>query len=391
VDFDYTSPLRRFEFVRLPGRPNATTPQEAMNGPQEAFNRGLAQQLEHRNLVSNPKAIVDQGSGLGSVKITNRPGENLKVNRRPGVPPFEWVAPPPLGSDVYVVQKELIGLINTLGWIEGGQGKPPGEDPSGELVKELRFNADRFAGPTQRRAVEELGRLATDWMRILPTIWTSETVMTVAGEDNLARTIIVSPLMFDPTHVNVMPDAESMLPEGRGERQARVWAMYREGLFGDPASPEAKERFFELSQFPHMGRAGKPGGMDRTTAEQENGQLLQGASWKEVPVFDWYDDAVHLLAHEQFMKSPDFLKQPPEVQQNFAIHRDLHRQAMQMKAVQQAMIQGQLQMQMTAAAGLQADGSAPQPEGGRPTGKNVPETPKPAGSATPEQPASVGG
>jgi hypothetical protein len=115
-----------------------------------------------------------------------------------------------------------------------------------------------------------------------------------------------------------------MLPEGRGERQKNITALYANGLLGPPGTPQAITTFFELSQFPHLGRAGKFGGVHRITADQENGKLLQGMPATEIPVFEWYNDLVHLLSHEEFMSSPEFLSLDPIIQQQFEMHRKMH-------------------------------------------------------------------
>ncbi|MDH3291568.1 MAG: hypothetical protein OEO20_11555 [Gemmatimonadota bacterium] len=333
--FKYTSGLRRFEFVNVPGRPGGgTTPQEAMNGAQRAYNRGWAQILEHRNLVTNPKGIIDSMSGLEENDVDNEPGTWHVVTRRPNVPAMEYVAPPPLGQDVYQTQALLLNEITDLGALSGTEGDAPTEDASGELVKELRFNADRFVGPTMRRAVEEFGRLAEDWQAMLPFVFDEEELFSYAGEDNTARTILILPTLFTEGKVNVQPDIESMLPEGRGERQQRIAALYANGLFGQPGSPEAIKRFFDLSSFPHLDRARKFGGVHRITAEQENGQILQGMDVRQIPVFEWYDDAIHLMVHEDFMASPEYLKQEEPIRKAFEFHRGMHIINIQLKAAQ---------------------------------------------------------
>lgn len=371
VAYKYTSPLRRFDFVKIPGRPaGGSTPQEAMNQPQRMYNKTAAGLLEHAALCVNPIKIIDSQSGLEERQVTNRPGLALKVNRRPNIPPFDWVSPPPLSPDTYRTLEFLRQEIDELGNLEGTEGGSPTEDASGELVKELRFNSDRFLGPTMRRAAEEFGRMVEDWQQLFPVLYDEEEIIAYAGADNIARTISVSPEMFARGTVNVVADVESMLPEGRGERQKNITALYSNGLFGAPGTPQAVASFFELSRFPHLGRAGKFGGVHRITADQENGQLLQGTPAAQIPVFEWYNDLVHLLSHEEFMSSPEFLKVDPAIQQQFAMHRQMHIMNIMMKTQQAA----------------EAD-----PEGGNPGDNQQEGGASPAGpQASESQPSSPG-
>ncbi len=325
VRYPNTSPIRRFEFIRLPGRPaGGTTPQESMNFPQRVFNKVAALIIEHTNLCANPIKLIDAQSGIEEKQITNRPGLNISVNRRDRIPPFEWVVPPPLSQDAYRVLEFMRQEIDETGNLAGTEGDAPTEDASGELVKELRFNSDRFLGPTMRRAAEEFARMAEDWEALFPVIYDEEQILSYAGADNVARTIIVFPEMFEEGSVNIVADVESMLPEGRGQKQKNITALYVSGLFGPPGTPESISTFFELSQFPHLGRAGKFGGIHRITADRENGQLLQGMPAEQIPVFEWYNDLVHLLSHEEFMSAPEFLELDPIIQGQFAMHRQMH-------------------------------------------------------------------
>lgn len=373
--FPYTSPINTIEFVRIPGRHGGTTPQEAMNPTNKAYNSGFARIQEHVNLSTNPKALIDQQSGILAGQFSNAPGDNYLVTRRPGVPAVEYVAPPALGGDVYRLQEMLLNEMIETGNLRGTEGEIPSPSASGELVKELRFNSDRFLGPTLRRAVEEIGRTIETWGVLLPIIWDEQKILTYAGDDNVARTIVVMPEMFQQGKIQVVPDVESMLPEGRGEKQAQVFAMYMNGLFGPPGSPEAVNRFYELAHFPHMSRLARPGGIDRVTAEQENGQLVQGADPRTIPVYEWYDHAVHLQVLENFMKSPEFKKQHPQIQNGFVFHRQAHMMYLQQQAMQQAVMQAEAQA-MAGGGGGKPAGNGAAPGGSKSIQPGPPEAPR---------------
>jgi hypothetical protein len=375
--FPYTSNINTFEFVRVPGRPGGTTPQEALNPVMRQYNEGYGRIGDHVKLSTNPKHVIDSGSGMKSGQFTNRPGEGYILTRRPNVPAIEYIAPPSLGKDVYQLQEMLRGELDDLGFMIGAQD-PGNAGESGEKLKEARFNTDRYMGPTMRRAAGEYGRVFETWMPLFAMIWDMPTAISYAGDDNIARTISVFPEMFREGKVNVRPDVESMLPEGRGEKQDKVYKFYMDGLFGEPGSPEALRKFWESIQMPHLGRVGKPGGIDRTTAEQENGKILLGAQAQDIPVYEWYDDAVHLAVHEQYMKSPEFLKIDPAIQDQFAMHRQAHLFNQSNKVMQAATQQAQIQSTLNPQpAGPGASPSGAPTQGGNPAGPGdvIPQAP----------------
>lgn len=307
----YTSPIRSWDFIRLPGRPSGSTPLEILCAPQRAYNRRWASILEQTQLQAHPITIVDSGSGLDETEITNAPGQKYTVTRRPGVAAIEFVAPPALGADTYKALEMLGNEIEEAGNLQGTEGAPPSTDASGELVKELRFNSDRYIGPTARRAVEEYGRLAEDWMVMLPILWDQPKIIAYAGEDNVAQTLTVMPDLLRGGKINVMPDVESMLPEGRGERQQRVHQMYMEGMFGPPGSPDAVKQYLQYANFPNLSRVSRPGGPHRVMAEHILGRLVQGDASSVQQWLPWYNPMVHMQVLTDFIAGPAFERCTP--------------------------------------------------------------------------------
>ena len=366
VRYPYVSPISYFPFVQVPGRPSGTSPQESLNGPQRSYNKLRSQVMEHANLVSNPKFVVDRQSGIDEGQWTNEPGKGVSATMRPSVVPVQYVVPPTLGADVYNAIEFAKNEIEDLGALKGAQGEQADPNQSGEAIKELRFNSDRYLGPTTRRWVEEFSRMAETWQPLLAIIWDEERVLSLAGTDNIATTVMVLPHLFQQGKVNVIPDVESMLPEGRGERQSQAYAMWKDGAFGPPLSPQATGKMLELGRFPHLSRLAKPGGPDATAAEQENGQLSLGTPAVQIPLYPWQDDAAHLMTHERVMKSPEFKKLPPPVQQQYAIHWGAHKQRYeQMIMAQQAAMAAQ---QANANGGPPSGG--PGSKGASPTGRS---------------------
>lgn len=329
--YKYVSPVRCFEFLRIPGRPGGTTPEEMMKSPQRSYNTGWKQILENRSLASNPQQVYDLHSGLKADQLDNRPARQYGVNMRPGVVPIQWIVPPPMGSDVWRTQEHLSDELQYLGATHGTQPAEFAKDASGELVRELRFNDDRFLGPTMRRTAEEMGRLSEDWTVIWPAIYSAQDIFKWTGDDNIARAIVLMPDLLKSHTADISPDLESMLPEGRGERKARIYKMWQDGAFGPPDSPEALRKLHELGNFPHMSRTSKPGGIHWTTAAQENAELLQGG---QPPVYEWYEDRIHLTVLDEFMARPDWRRLPEPIKIGFVLHREDHQAALAKKAEQ---------------------------------------------------------
>jgi hypothetical protein len=284
-------------------------------------------------LVCNPILLIDNASGIQDGQVTNKPGSIIHFNMKPGVAdPIRFLAPPPLSADVWKTQEWISEEMDTMGNVSGAVGESPTDDSSGELVKQLRYNNDRFIGPTVKRAVSEFVRLIQDWQAILPLLWTEEKVLSYTGEDQLARTVVISPDLWDG-EIRIEPDMDSMLPESRSERQTRVFTLYQEGIFGPPGTPDSINSFLTLIKFPNPNRLDVRGGVHRVTAQQALGKLVQGANAMDIPIFEWYNLQVWQQVAEEFMSAPEYLKLQPGMQQEFTLLRE---KIMGALAVQQA-------------------------------------------------------
>lgn len=329
------SPIRRFQFVGIPGRPSGTTPLESLIPIQQSYNRGWAQELEHRSLMTNPMVLVDEASSMDEEQWVATPGMFVKNGMRNGNPLLRAFEMPPLSDDFYKTQDRLREMFIFIGNIAGAEGTPPTEDPSGALVEQLRSNSDRYIAPTARGLVMEMSRLAEDWLAILQVIWDTPKLLTYAGDDNVPQTIACEPELW-LGDVNAIPDVESMLPESRAAKQAKTMQLFQAGIFGNPQDPATAAKIAPMFNFPNLNRALKPGGVDAVMASQNLGKLLLGMQAMQIPLFPAYDFSVHLQVTNQYIKAPEFTRATPEVQQQILAHVERLEETAALVMMQQA-------------------------------------------------------
>lgn len=399
------SPIRRFEFVGLPGRPAGTTPMEFLVPLQRQLNRFWAQAMEHGQLMTNPAILADDAAGLDDEQFTMMPGMILHGGLRNGQPMVAPFQPPPLSKDFWQIQEMVRESLMFLGNLAGTEGTAPTEDSSGELVAQLRANSDRFVGPTARQMVTEIARMAEDWTAILSVIWTKPKLLLVAGEDNIPQTIAVEPELWSG-NVNAVPDVQSMLPESRDAKQSRIMNGFTNGLFGPPLDPKVAETVRGMLQFPNMNRAMQPGGVDGATANQALGKVILGADPNTIPFFEPYKMDVWLDVIGKYIAAPEFLQNTPETQQAVVALYERAKQFAQLQMVSQAAQAAQVQtgvmtatvqnnpmaavaMHSQAAQQMNA-ANPPQPspsKGDGPPSHPGPATPSDVGKAAPQRPS----
>jgi hypothetical protein len=322
-DCEAAGPIRQLGWVQIPGRPFPTTVLERMVPIQKRLNRVEAQIAEHTDKCTNPMLFAASNTGIDPDDFEATPGKVIEYEPIPGQgEPAHWLPPGNLSSDVWRHKEDLRQQLFIIGGMAGNDGTPPTSDPSGDLIQELRFNADRTIAPLIRSLVLANADVAQDWIAMLPTIWTEEKIISIAGDDSVVRTVTVLPEMFQGA-VHVRPIIESAAPESRQERQQRVEHLFGLGAFGDPQVPggPAVSRLLELSRFPDLNRASRPGGIHRVTAERNLGKLSRGESADSIPLLEVYDFDTHIAVTEDHMASPEFLDYPEPVQEQFHLLR----------------------------------------------------------------------
>lgn len=383
-------PIRRAQFIQQPGRGGfGSTPLEQMTPIQKTYNRGWAQILEHRNLCTNPILIVDTSSGIAEQR-TNAPGSTIEVDFSsvPGGKPAYYLEAPPLSGDVWKIQGMLLDIIMRLGSIAGAEGQSPTDDASGELVSQLRFNSDRPVSVAARSMAHLIMGIAEDWVAILPTIWTDEKVISYVGDDEVFKTITLTPDLWDGS-VRVRPDLENARLEAPETKQNRALALFQAGVFGEPGTPDAAGKFAEYARMAGLDAiTGSGGGVDADMARSLMSRIAQGEPFDASMMEEWYDYGVWSKVVREHLASPEFLKHDEPTKQNFRLFWSLIQHAIQAVQLTQMQREAPLAAQVAATQGqiasiAQAHGpQEPAPEG-KPAGKQTPPKQPSSGGATP--------
>jgi hypothetical protein len=377
-------PIRRVRYIDIPGRPQGSTSLEKLVPLQKRLNRVEAHIAQHTNLAVDPILMIHEACGIDSDEFVATPGLVIEHGYNgPGNPAY-YLVPPPISGDIWKHKADLREQIFVIGSMMGNQSAAPTENSSGELVEQLRQNADRPLTPlTQSLAMAEAD-VAQDVVAVLPTIWTEEKIIAYAGTDSIMRTTKVLPHMFDG-RVRVKPSLEAAAAESKDARRTRLIQLFQLGAFGDitdPAQrPKAVQQLLQLVNFPDLNRMARPGGIDRIMGEHNVQRLLRGDQAQAIPLLPVYDFDVHLDVLRTEMKAPEYLSLGPDLQAQFVALEELLLQAGQAKVVKDLTDRLPVEQARARAAGAVAQTAAlhaPQPSPG-PSG--APPSPPPTAPA----------
>jgi hypothetical protein len=143
-------PIRRVAFIDLPGRPHGSTLLEKLVPLQKRYNRVEAHIAQHTNLCTDPILLVHEAAEIDDDEWVARPGLRITHGYNGPGDPAKFLSPPPLSADVWRHKADLRDQMFVIGAMSGNQSEAPTDGASGELVEQLRFNADRPLTPLTR-------------------------------------------------------------------------------------------------------------------------------------------------------------------------------------------------------------------------------------------------
>lgn len=209
------------------------------------------------------------------------------------------------------------------------RGEQPGSIKAGVALETLRSQAEAmFAGPvnnwngTWKESVRK-------GVTLMQKHYTMEQLVEICGNEKISEIQIFKQADLDKSLEWVA--TKQGLPRTRDERRQEMITLFDKGML-DPNDIGVREKAFEL-----FGETGlfKTFNADATRARMENSLIKQGQPPIFMPEID--DNAVHVAEHESIVKSSDFLRWPPELQQAMIGHVLETKNAMRMQqAAEQA-------------------------------------------------------
>ena len=114
------------------------------------------------------------------------------------------------------------------------------------------------------------------------------------------------------------------LPQNKTLRAEVVRRWYVDGVLGDPTQPETRRKFMKLTEAGLVDDIYDDEALDEIRAEKENEALASGQFVAPRPEDD---PMVHGRVHAHYMKSDEFLKLPPDAQEMFYAHHQIHEES----------------------------------------------------------------
>lgn len=279
---------------------------------QREYNRRRSQLIEIGNKTGNPQMLAPRGS-VDPTKITSQPG--LIITYTPGLQPPQFSDPPTIPAymmqELDTLQQEMNDISSQHEITRGGT--PPGVTAATAIgyLQEQDDSKLSYAILSIEKAVEKTGR------QILShaiEFWQVPRLVKVVGEHNL---ISVQYLMGSDLNGNTdyRVEAGSGIPSSRAAKQAFIMELGKMGWI----SPAQALKYLDMAE---TGKIYQESQVDSRQAQREN-LLLKSGNQIQTNMFD--NHLIHIIEHDLFRKTEEYLKLDPQVKYMVDFHSIDHR------------------------------------------------------------------
>jgi hypothetical protein len=349
-----------------------------LNPLQRIYNRQRGQIIESGNLMGKPKWIAPKGSVKGA-SIDSEPGQIILYDVVG--PPPTMVAPPSLPEYVQGQPGQALQDMDDIsGQHEISRGQAPGQVTAATAISYLQEQDDTMLAWAIASLEDGMARVGKHILAHVAQFWGVPRAVRVVGDD-LSFDLVQFDASMLAGNTDVRVEAGSALPASRSAKQATGLELFKLGAFGPPGTPEASKQLLELLDMSGMDKALEEWRVDERQALRENVKMAAGMPLQP----NNYDNhAAHIRVHNRFRKGQKFESLPPQIQEIFAVHVQMHEE----------MNMGQQMVAMQAGMGPagptdQAGQPGPDDQGGPPGASGGP--PPGPGGTLPPGPSDQGG
>lgn len=175
-------PFTEWRWFPAPGTIAGTgVPHEAMQA-QRAYNEDSTRVREQIRLASNPRTVIEKGSGVKTEDLTVKPNNVLEVNRGSRFP--TQLEPPRVSADVHQqIQMRLAEMQRSAAISEVDLGQAPGQVRGSIGIQGLLQASQEMVDPVieaQHISVQRLGRIE---LRLAGYFLQQSRLVRIAGND----------------------------------------------------------------------------------------------------------------------------------------------------------------------------------------------------------------
>jgi hypothetical protein len=278
---------------------------------QKEYNRTRSQIIEAKNRMAKPQLLAAEGS-VDPTKMTTEPGQVILYKLGMPAP-----APLPLQSLPPYVLQELDRIQMDMDDISGQHEVTKGRVPPGvsaaTAISYLQEQDDSKLSHTVDSIEDGIEKVARHTLSHVNQYWDVPRVIKTVGDNGSFDALVFKGSDLGG-NTDIRVEAGSALPQSKAAKQAFIMDMMKFGWI-DPA------KGLQVLEIGGITKLYSELQTDIRHAQRENLRMQNG---QPVSPNTWDNHAVHVEIHNNFRKNQAFENLPPEVQQLFEMHVQMH-------------------------------------------------------------------
>ena len=293
---------------------------------QKNLNRARSQEVENRTLMGRPKWLIPRTAKVTQASFDAEAGEKITYMPGPRGERPEIMAPPPTYQSTQIeIQHTINDIQEIFAWHEVSRGILPSANIPGVAVDKLQQADETSLGDTATNIDASLIRLGRMILSNCNQFWDEERLVRAGGEGARLEAMRVRGADLagqDPSadyfDVRVIPGS-TMLRDA-GKQREMVMELIQLQILNPVAHRDLILKILDVGE---IEEAFEDDRLDEQWAEKENEMMEQG-TFSEPHDFENHD--IHLRVLDRFRKTQRYRNLPPELQELFDVHAEMHKQ-----------------------------------------------------------------
>jgi hypothetical protein len=317
-------PFAKFDDIVVGGKFYSDSVITHLRPLQDQYNRIITYRADHANILLRGKYIAARGHGLTQEAINDQSGEVVEFDAIPGGVVPQAMSIPQLPSYAYQEEDKLQMMMDDISGInEVSKGQLPSASIPAIGMQLLTEQDDTRIGiitENHEYSWAKVGRLILKYAK---KYYKTERTLKEIGASN--EYLIKE---FNGEDLGKSDDVivvrGSTLPGSKVLKRQEIVNLFNQGLLGDPADPQVREKVLGMLEFGDVGEAWKDFAIDMKQIQRDIEMIEEGI---EPPVHELDNHQMHVREKNRYRKGDKFYKLDEEKQTILNDNIEMHIEA----------------------------------------------------------------
>ncbi len=317
-------PFAKFDDIIVGGKFYSDSVITHLRPIQDQYNRIIKYRKDHADLLLKGKYLAARGHGLTQEAINDQSGEVVEYDAIPGGSVPTAMNVPQLPQYAYQEEEKLQMMMDDISGInEVSKGQLPSASIPAIGMQLLTEQDDTRIGVITENHEYSWAKVGRLILKYAKKYYKSERTLKEIGSSNeyLVKKFVGEDLGESD---DVIVVRGSTLPGSKVLKRQEIINLFNQGLLGDPADPQVREKVLGMLEFGDVGEAWKDYAIDMKQVQRDIEMIEDGVA---PPVHELDNHEMHVREKNRYRKGDKFSKLSPELQEILNDNIEMHIEA----------------------------------------------------------------